>query len=186
MAVTVINETIVPINIIAIHNYGVAVNYSKYMCLKYGESYKFSCKRTPTRFFIWQYSGPDSEISDEKLQMLCLARNFISAISMGLSEVKHMVAEQVLDVATIAIQNAIVHKLIDHAIMEIESYAFTTIANSFTDKIFLDRRTGHGQMETMWVIDSASRTIHVQGGPIFYLSQHYKELVDGKFDLKLY
>ncbi|CAG8699287.1 5873_t:CDS:1, partial [Dentiscutata heterogama] len=122
--------------------------------------------------------GPNSEISDEKLRMLCLARNFISAISMGLSEVKHVVAEQVLDVATITIQNTIVHKLIDHAIMEIESNAFSKIANSYTDKIFLDRRIGHGQMETKWVIDSVSRTIRVQGGPVFYLSQYYKELVD--------
>ncbi|CAG8682576.1 7600_t:CDS:2, partial [Cetraspora pellucida] len=126
------------------------------------------------------------EISDRTLQIMCATRSFISAISMGLGEVKHAFAEQFFDIAAITIQNAIMHQLLDHVIMEIEGYAFTTIANRFTDKIFIDRRTGHGQMETMWVFNSVSRTIYVKDGPRLYLSQYYKELVDGKFNLELY
>ncbi|CAG8794052.1 13926_t:CDS:2 [Gigaspora margarita] len=185
MAVTIFNQTIVPINIVAIHNYIAFINYSKYMYLKPGEECRISCKRTPTRFFIWQYSGPNSEISDTALQLLCATRAFISAINMGLSEVKHVIAEQVLDIAAISIQNTIMHQVIDHLIMEIASEAFTTITNRFTDRVFLDWRVERGQMKTIWAFDSVSRNIQVQGGPVLSVNQYYKVLYDGKFYLNL-
>ncbi|RIA81799.1 hypothetical protein C1645_836383 [Glomus cerebriforme] len=185
MAVTIINETIVPINIVAIHSYLAIINFSKHMCLKPGESIKFSCERAPTRFFIWEYSGPNSEISDTKLEVMCAARNFISCISLGLTEAKHMVAEQVLDIATITIQNAIMHSIIDHAIIEAGSFAFSKIINTFTEKIFLDKRVERGQMKTKWAIDSVSRTLRVEGGPVLRVNGQYKELVDGRFHTTL-
>ncbi|KAF0492982.1 hypothetical protein F8M41_021484 [Gigaspora margarita] len=81
---------------------------------------------------------------------------------MGLSEVKHVIAEQVLDIAAISIQNTIMHRIIDHLIMEIASEAFTTITNRFTDRIFLDWRVERGQMKTIWVFDSVSRNFQDQ------------------------
>ncbi|RIA81802.1 hypothetical protein C1645_836388 [Glomus cerebriforme] len=181
MAVTIINETIVPINIVAIHSYLAFVNFSKYMCLRSEESVKFSCSRAPTRFFIWQYSGPNSEISDTKLRIICGMRNFVSTITLGLTEVKHMLAEQVLDIATITIQNAIMHSIIDNAIIKAGNYAFSKIISTFTEKIFLDKRVERGQMKTKWVINPVSKTLRVEGGPVLRVNGWYKELVDGIF-----
>ncbi|CAG8789763.1 176_t:CDS:2 [Cetraspora pellucida] len=185
MGVTINNDTIVPLNIVAIHNFPMFISYSKYMCLLPGEAVRFACKRTPTRFFIWSYSGPNSEISDNRLAALCAMRNFVSAMSMGLSEAKHFVAERVLDFAAITIQNAVMHAVVDHLIMAAEGYAFTKIASICAEKMFLDRRTNHKQMKTMWVINSSSRTIQITGGPVLYVTDWHKELFDGEFELEL-
>ncbi|CAG8685746.1 17576_t:CDS:2 [Cetraspora pellucida] len=185
MGITITNETIVPINIVAIHNLPMYINYSKYMCLLPGKAVRIPCKRKPTRFFIWMYSGPKSEITDTKLTALCAARNIISAISMGLSEAKHFIAERILDMAAITIQNSVMHTIVDQLIMEAESYAFTTIANTCADKMFLDKRTDRKHMKTKWIFNSRSKTIKVQGGPVLYVTDCYKELIDGKFELEL-
>ncbi|RIA79671.1 hypothetical protein C1645_840171 [Glomus cerebriforme] len=138
--------------------------------------------RMPARFFIWQYSGPNSEISDTKLRVMCTVRNSLSFFTSGLTEVKHMIVEQVLDIVTITIQSAIIHSIIDHAIIgAAEHYAFSKIIDTFTEKPFLDKRVKRGQMKTKWVVDTASRTLRVVDGPVLLVNDRYKELVDGRF-----